>query len=315
MSAANQIRIEQEKLDQIRRDTERRMSDEWKEILDKVNARKDAHREGHLDEDKASEDWKNHDEKKLGEQRDRAQLYEDQIKRERQQKADQTKSDEQKQSDQRKADQQKKDDQQQEDLRAAARSKARDETEKLVKEGLEKHVQERQERIMSGASSGPSMTPGTVNDPLRMAAALDHPGLSDDQKLILSNAGYAVGEGWHNREAERKEQLMQSERGKRDDLRAAQDRDDAVDDAKENSRKDHEDQQVGETGKDIKERADLESTGKVSVKEAEEMTHGKGSKAKADQQFDEWFTRNKDQELDKQGVSQDAKDYERENER
>ena len=84
---------------------------------------------------------------------------------------------------------------------------------------------------------------------------------------------------------------------------------------KENVRKDHEDQQVGETGLDKKQRADLESTGKVTVQQAEEMTHGKGSKEHADQQFEQWFTRNETQELDKAGVSRDPSDYEREDER
>jgi len=77
-----------------------------------------------------------------------------------------------------------------------------------------------QGRIMAGASQGPAMTPRMLNDPVAMAAAMDHPGLTDDQKLILSKAGYAVGEGWHNREQDRKDQMMQAERQKRDDLRA-----------------------------------------------------------------------------------------------
>lgn len=415
MSAADRIRLEQEKLDQIRKDTERRMGDEWKEILDKVNARKDAHREGHLDEDKASDDWRKNDEVKLNEQKDRARRFEDQAKRDQAHRSEQKKTDDQRQSDQRKADQQRKDDQRQEDIRAEARAKARVETERMVKEGLERHVADRQERIMAGSSTGPAMTPATVNDPVAMAAAVDHPGLTDDQKLILSNAGYAVGEGWHNREAERKEQLMQAERDKRDSDRvkpddrpdrddgaterngdrqkdgqqkqdarpdffedmfakggdrgqqpdrekqpqerngdqqregqrqeqdrpdyfeqhfsraradhaqdrtpeqraaeAVRERDDAVAGVKENARTDHEDQQVGETVQDKGDRANLESTGKVTVRQAEEMTHGKGSKEHADRQFEKWFDKHETQELDKAGVSRDPGDYEREDER
>ena len=45
------------------------------------------------------------------------------------------------------------------------------------------------------------------------------------------------------------------------------------------------------------------------------MTHGKGSKAHADQQFEQWFDKHETQELDKAGVSRDPEDYEREDER
>ncbi|MEB8535378.1 hypothetical protein [Acidithiobacillus ferriphilus] len=267
---------------------------------------------------------------------------------------------------------------------------------------------------MAGSSTGPAMTPRTVSDPVALAAAIDHPALTDDEKLILSKAGYAVGEGWHNREAERKEQLMQGERDKRDDDRvkpdarpdrggeaarangdqqkdgqqqqearpdffedmfakggdmgrqpdresraperngdqqregqrqeqerpdyfeqifarekgqthdrtpeqkaadAVQERDQAVTGVKENLRKDHEDQQVGETVQDKGERANLESTGRVTVKQAEEMTHGKGNKEHADRQFEQWFDKHETQELDKAGVSRDPGDYERDDER
>ena len=323
MSAADQIRIEQEKLDQIRRETEKEGQEFIAEMREKLRAQKEAGRDGGLNRD-AQREALREAQKRTDDFKDRIQRQQDQEKRERQQKTDQNKTDEQKQSDQRKADQQKKDDQQKEDHRAEARAKTGEETERVVKEELRKHVENRQEKIMAGSVNGPAMTPGTINDPIRMAAAMDHPGLTDDQKLILNNAGYAVGVGWHNREAQRKEELMQAERQKTADLRAdfqkregatTADRDDAVSDAKENSRKDHEDQQVGETGKDKKERADIESNGKFSVKEAEEMTHGEGSKEKEDRKFEEWFSRNKDQELDKQGISQDAKDYEQENER
>ncbi|MBW9247870.1 MAG: hypothetical protein GJU72_02015 [Acidithiobacillus ferriphilus] len=268
---------------------------------------------------------------------------------------------------------------------------------------------------MAGSSTGPAMTPRTVSDPVALAAAIDHPALTDDEKLILSKAGYAVGEGWHNREAER---IMQGERDKRDDDReksdarpdrdretarangdrqkegpekqgdrpdffeevlskerdrsqadrekqaperrnndqkqqqegqrqeqerpdffeqhfskkqdraqsqdrtpeqrlneAVQDRDDAVSAVKEDLRKDHEDQQVGETVQDKGERANLESTGKITVQQAEEMTHGKGSREHADQQFERWFERNESKELQDAGVSRDPQDYEREDER
>ena len=404
-AAADRIRIEQEKLNEIRAEAAQRMQKEWEDIQDKARARLDAGRDGGLDQGKA-EDQRRADAQRKTDQDDRAQRFEDQAKR------DQANKDRQQ-----KTDQQKKDDHRQEDIRAEARAKTRAETEKLVKEGLAQHVADRQERIMAGSSTGPAMTPRTVNDPIAMAAAVDHPALTDDEKLILSKAGYAVGEGWHNRESERKEQLMQSERAKRDDDRqkadarpdrdggaarangdqqregqrqeqearpdffedmfakggdresqparesraperngdqqregqrqeqerpdyfeqifsptqdhaktddrtpeqraseAVQERDKAVSDVKENVRPDHEDMQVGETAHDKKERADLESTGKVTVRQAEEMTHGKGSKAHADQQFEQWFDKHETQELDKAGVSRDPEDYEREDER
>jgi hypothetical protein len=249
MSNANQIIFDQEKLNEIRRETERRMAETRKEILDKVNARKDAHREGHLDEDRAAEIWRETDEKRLREYKEHAQRQVDQEKRERIAKADQEKRD-----------QQRRDDQRSEDIRAQTREKMRAETERRVKDALKDHVKNRtkekpdekaedkqehaegqrqdrqakpepkptqaqapaqqQDRIMAGASQGPVMTPRMMNDPLAMAAAMDHPGLTDDQKLIMARAGYVVGEGWHNREAERKEAMMQAERQKRDDLRA-----------------------------------------------------------------------------------------------
>jgi len=253
VSNANQIIFDQEKLDAIRAETERRMAEVRKELVDKVNARKDAHREGQLDEERAAEIWRETDEKKLREYKEHAQLQAEQAQRERIAKADQEKQD-----------QQKRDDQRSEAIRAEAREKMRAETERMVKDALKDHVKNRtkekpdaderaqdkqehaegqhqdrqakaepkptaaqapaqeqeQDRIMAGASRGPAMTPRMLSDPLAMAAAMDHPGLTDDQKLILSKAGYAVGEGWHNREAERKEQMMQAERQKRDDLRA-----------------------------------------------------------------------------------------------
>ena len=251
VSNANQIVFDQCKLDEIRRETERRMAEVRKEILDKVNARKDAYREGHLDEDRASEIWRETDEKKLAEHKERAQLQADREKRERVAKAEQEKRD-----------QQKRDDQRSENIRAEAREKMRAETERRVKEALKEHVENRakekldekpqdkqehaegqqqdrhakpepkqapapapapaqeQDRIMAGASQGPAMTPRTMSDPLAMAAAMDHPALTDDQKLIMARAGYGVGEGWHNREQARKEAAMQAERQKRDDLRA-----------------------------------------------------------------------------------------------
>lgn len=394
MSNADQIRIEQDKLEEIRRETEKKGQEFIAEMRKKLRAQKEAKADGGLDKD-AQRDVLREGQKRADELKDRAQRQSEQEKREREQKAEQMKTDEQRQSDQRKADQQKKDDQRAEDIRASAREKARAETERLVKEGLDRHVSDRQTRIMAGTSHGPAMTPATINDPVALAAAMDHPGLTDDQKLILSKAGYAVGEGWHNREAERKQELMQAERQKRDDAResapekrqehekgretgqqqdrdffadhysrapeqrqpqdrepeqrqgdreqqqdqqqrpdffadhysktgktdeqraadAVQARDDAVSDVKDAVRKEHTDQQVGETAHDIKERADLEGTGKVTVKEAEEMTHGKGSHEAEDRKFEKWYDKHETQELDNAGVSRDPADYEKEQER
>jgi len=250
-SNATRIIFDRDKLDEIRRETERRMAEVRKELTDKVNARKDAHREGHLDEDRAAEIWRETDEKRLREYKEHAQRQADQEKRERITKADQEKRD-----------QQRRDDQRSEDILAQTREKMRAETERRVKDALKDHVENRakekpdekpqdkqehaegqrrdhkakpepkpeptqapapaqeQERIMAGASRGPAMTPRMISDPLAMAAAMDHPALTDDQKLIMARAGYTVGEGWHNREAERKEQMMQAEREKRDNLKA-----------------------------------------------------------------------------------------------
>jgi hypothetical protein len=188
-----------------------------------------------------------------------------------------------------------------------------------------------------------------------MAVAADSPALSDTEKSMAKAAGWAVGGGWHEREAERKKELMQRERdtrhveraqrthapetvkprewqdpdkdffavhfsrqrGMTPEARADQaikDRDNAVSDVKENVRKDHEDQQSGETGKDIQDRAKLEKGG-ATVQQAEEMTHGKGAKEHADKQYDAWFDKNESQELDKAGVSRDPSSYEQEQER
>ena len=394
-AAADQIRIEQDKLAEIRQQAAERLQAELADMQEKARARQDAERDGTLDPGKA-DDQRKAEESRQAEMADRVAKFRDQQQRDRAGKEQQQKSDDQRQSDQRKADQQKADDQRQEDIRAEARAKARAETERMVKEGLEQHVADRQEKIMAGSSTGPAMTPAIVNDPVAMAAAIDHPGLTDDQKLILHNAGYAVGEGWHNREAERKEQLMQGERQKKDDLQkafhdrekqpdrpdffegvlskerdrsqpdrekqaperngdqqkegpqkqadrpdffeqhfarekgqaqapertpeqktadAVQERDKAVSNVKENVRPDHEDMQVGETAKDIKDRAAMESTGRVTVAQAEELTHGKGSREHNDQQFEKWFERHKDKELQDAGVSRNPGDYEREDER
>ncbi len=403
-AAADQIRIEQDKLAEIRAEAAEKLQAELNDMQEKARARQDAEHDGTLNPGKA-DDQRKAEERRQAEMADRVAKFRDQQQRDQAHKSEQQKTDDQRQSDQRKADQQRKDDQRQEDIRAEARAKARAETEKLVKEGLERHVHDRQDKIMSGSSTGPAMTPATVNDPIAMAAAIDHPALTDDEKLILSKAGYAVGEGWHNREAERKEQLMQGERDKRDDDRtkgdarpdrangdqgregrgrpdffegvlskerdrtqadhekqtpernggqqregqrqeqgrpdyfeqifsrtqdhakthdrtpeqkaaaAVQERDQAVSGVKENARSDHEDQQVGETVQDRGERANLESTGRVTVKQAEEMTHGKGSKEHADRQFEQWFDKHETQELDKAGVSRDPGDYERDDER
>ena len=385
MSNADQIRVEQEKLDQIRRETEKKGQEFIAEMREKLRAQKEARADGGIDRD-AQREILREAQKRTDEFKDRLQRQQDQEKRERQAKADRNKTDEQKRDDQRKAEQQKADDQRAEDIRAQAREKARTETERLVKEGLDRHVSDRQEKIMAGTSHGPAMTPG-MNDPIRMAAAMDHPGLTDDQKLILSKAGYAVGEGWHNRETERKEELMQAERQKRDDAResapekrqeqedkgrddffadhysnkdqeksqeqarpqeqkqgdreqqqdqqqrpdffaehyssktdktdeqraaeAVKARDDAVSDVKDAVKKEHTDQQVGETARDIKERADLEATGKVTVAQAEEMTHGKGSHEAENRKFEKWYDKHETEELDKAGVSRDPKDYEK----
>ena len=141
-AAADRIRIEQEKLNEIRQEAARRMQKEWEDIQDKAKARLDASRDGGLDEGKA-EDQRRADAQRKADQDDRAQRFTDQAKRDQANKDQQQKTDDQRQSDQRKADQQRNDERQKEDHRAEARAKARDETEKLVKEGLVRHAQDR----------------------------------------------------------------------------------------------------------------------------------------------------------------------------
>lgn len=95
---------------------------------------------------------------------------------------------------------------QQMEMRAKAREHAREKAKEVIRKEQEKD----QQKQMHGASQeGPSMKPGTGNqqrDQLEMAAALDHPGLTDGQKAELARQGVAVGEGWHNREEARKKE-------------------------------------------------------------------------------------------------------------
>ena len=340
MTNADRIRIEQEKLEEIRAEAARKVQEDMREVSDKVNARKEAHAEGNLDEDKAAADWRKTDEVKINERNQREALHKEQLNRERQQKDEREKED-----------RQKTEDRQKEDLRAKTREHVKEETEKQVKKEMHDYVSHARRQVQQQQSDGPAMTPGVVNDPVKMAVAIDHPGLTDTEKAMAATAGWAVGAGWHEREAERKQELMQGERAKLDgdkahaqekepekakpaepekekekqhhepektpEARADQaikDRDKAVSDVKENVRKDHEDQQSGDTGKDIQDRAKLESTGKVTVAQAEEMTHGAGSKERADKQYDQWFDKNESQELDKAGVSRDPCSYEQERE-
>lgn len=329
MTNSERIRIEQEKLEEIRAEAARKTRDEMREVSDKVDARNDARRDGTFQSEAAGESRKA-DQAKIDQAKTAEALHKEQMARERQQKEDREKED-----------RQKTEDRQKEDLRAKTREHVKEETEKQVKKEMHDYVSRARGQVQE-RPDGPAMTPGVVHDPLKMAVAVDHPGLTDAEKAMAATAGWAVGAGWHEREAERKQELMQSERGKLDGDRvhaqekpepekekqhhepektpesradqAVKDRDNAVSDVKENVRKDHEDQQAGETGKDIKERADLEGTGKVTVTQAEEMTHGKGAKEHADKQFDQWFDRHEQQELDSAGVSRDPASYEREQE-
>ena len=356
MTNSEHIRLEQEKLAEIRKEAERNAQANHEEIRARAQARIDADKTGNLDNGKANDQRQAEMHTKEREAA-RAALLKEQMARERQQKEDREKED-----------RQKTEDRQKEDLRAKTREHVKEETEKAVEKEMHEYVSRARGQVQQQQSDGPAMTPGVVNDPLKMAVAIDHPGLTDTEKAMAATAGWAVGQGWHERESERKQELMQGERAKLDGDKAhapekepekekpaepekqqekeeerekqaepekqqqekqhepektpearhdqaVKDRDDAVSNVKENVRKDHEDRQVGETGKDVKERADLESTGKVTVTQAEEMTHGQGAKDHADKQFDNWFDKHEQQELDSAGVSRDPGSYEQEQER
>ncbi|MBW9248913.1 MAG: hypothetical protein GJU72_07555 [Acidithiobacillus ferriphilus] len=79
-AAADRIRIEQEKLNEIRQEAAQRMQKEWEDIQDKARARLDAGRDGRLDEGKA-EEQRRADAQRKADQDDRAQRFTDQAKR------------------------------------------------------------------------------------------------------------------------------------------------------------------------------------------------------------------------------------------
>ena len=145
-------------------------------------------------------------------EQDRQQTIRDQImQRERDRAADLRDRDRQK------TEARKMEDQQQE-ARAAARAHAMAETRKALAaqraQAQEKMTAKGQEqdgpavdRMMSGSVKGPTMRPGseTERGQVVMAVEMDHPGLTDVQKLIIRNQmGIQPGEGWQNREADRK---------------------------------------------------------------------------------------------------------------
>ena len=141
---------------------------------------------------------------------DRQQTMRDQImQRERDRAADLRDRDRQK------TEARKQEDKQQE-ARAAARAHAMAETRKAIiaqrAQMQEKMTAKGQdspaiERMMAGSVKGPTMRPGseTERGQVVMAVEMDHPGLTDTQKLIIRNQlGIMPGEGWQNREADRK---------------------------------------------------------------------------------------------------------------
>ena len=99
-------------------------------------------------------------------------------------------------------------DRQQQELRARAREHAKEKAKELVRKEQQKE-KEQQPKQMAGSSRGPTMRPSSGNkdrDALEMAAGMDHPGLTDGMKAELHRQGVAVGEGWHNREEQRKKE-------------------------------------------------------------------------------------------------------------
>ena len=104
----------------------------------------------------------------------------------------------------------------QQEARAAARAYAMAETRKAIiaqrAQMQEKMAAKGQDspaadRMMAGSVKGPTMRPGseTERGQVVMAVEMDHPGLTDTQKLIIRNQmGIQPGEGWQNREADRK---------------------------------------------------------------------------------------------------------------
>ncbi|MEB8605825.1 hypothetical protein OW715_14525 [Acidithiobacillus ferriphilus] len=104
---------------------------------------------------------------------------------------------------------------QQQEARAAARAHAMAETRKALVQQRAQMQEKMQtqdgpavDRMMSaGSVKGPTMRPGseTERGQVVMAVEMDHPGLTDTQKLIIRNQmGIQPGEGWQNRETDRK---------------------------------------------------------------------------------------------------------------
>ena len=98
-------------------------------------------------------------------------------------------------------------DREKQDMRARAREHAKHQVAERVKSEMAK-TQQNQQKLMAWSSKGPTMKPTSGNkerDQIEMAAEMDHPALTDDMKHELNRQGVKIGDGWHNREAKRKE--------------------------------------------------------------------------------------------------------------
>lgn len=134
----------------------------------------------------------------------------EQSRRENERRAD----DQRRRDEQRKADQKRIDDRRAQDARQKARMQAQAIEKQVRREEMRDQqkgfagnfvgeIQQNQSAEFANGSRGPVMTPGTAYDPVREAAATDSAALTDVQKSILAQHGYAVGDGWHEREKQR----------------------------------------------------------------------------------------------------------------
>lgn len=125
--------------------------------------------------------------------------------------------------DRRRAEAARKRDREQQELRAKAREEAKKQAAEMIKKEVAKAKERQQEKAkdqdqqpqMHGANQGPTMRPSSgdkKHDDLMMMVEMDHPGLSDAQKAALQQRyGVQGGEGFQNREEQRKKEAAERE--------------------------------------------------------------------------------------------------------
>lgn len=148
---------------------------------------------------------------------------------------DQRRDEERKREEQKREEQRKQEEKRQQELRAEARKYAEQKAREMLEKEREKErkreqmqarkqengeqTQGQMQQIRQRGAKGPSMQPSSGNselDQLRILAAMDHPALTDTQKLILNQQyGVEIGQGWHDREAERRKEIEQEKQNGR----------------------------------------------------------------------------------------------------